>query len=62
VVAVQVREDDEVDPSRIDAQALQRLQDGRPAVDEERALRRLHQIGAVQPSARTEGVTAAEDC
>jgi len=61
MVAVEVRDQDEIDAPRVDPQPLQSLQDGRPAVDEERPLRRLDQVGAVHATARAEGVSAAEN-
>src|SRR5439155_896798 len=60
VIAVEVREEDEVHRARVAAAPLERLQDGRAAVAEEGVARGLDPVSAVQSATRSEGVAGSE--
>src|SRR5262249_46609691 len=56
VVAVQMREQHGVELLEIPREALRRLEDARPTVEQERRAACLGEIRAVEASSRTEGV------
>ncbi len=57
MIAVQMRQDDAVDPQRIDALRLQRHQCGSAAIDQQGAARALQQEAGVEPAAGAEGIS-----
>jgi hypothetical protein len=61
MIAMQVAEEDRVDPTRIDAEAAHADQRGGAAVDQKPFRARGHREAGLQPSAAAERITATEN-